>query len=257
MAITGIEYNLFRLMREQNVLPLGSEVLELGEANWYGDVDLRVLAQDVYRFLPEDSRQETFRQLDEIVTAKRPGMLFEIAKIFWQTFLQPTMMTAIDFHGTDRALKIDLNNPIHLDRRFQVILNLGTAEHIFNVAQVFKTIHDHAAPNCVMIHGLPFSGWVDHGFFNFNPTFYWDLAAANRYTVCAAAYAELKPLKLVQLRGRESIIDMVKQDQIGKNSLIYVVLRKSLHESDFCTPIQGYYANTVSKKSVEAWKKLR
>jgi SAM-dependent methyltransferase len=257
MAITGIEYNLFRLLREQNVIPLGSEVLELGEANWYGDVDVRVLAQDVYRFMPEASRQETFRRLDEIVNAKRPSILFELAKIFWQTFLQPRAITAIDFHGTEQALKIDLNNPIDLGRQFQVILNLGTAEHVFNVAQVFKTVHDHTAPDGVMIHGLPFSGWVDHGFFNFNPTFYWDLAAANGYAVLGAAYAELKPLKLIQLHGRESIIDMVKQDQIGTNSLIYVVLRKSRQESGFCIPFQGYYANAVSKESAEAWKTFR
>lgn len=257
MAITGIEYNLFKLLREQSAVPLDSEVLELGEANWYGDVDVRVLGQDVYRFVPEDSRQETFRRLDEIVAAKRPGMLFEIAKIFWQTFLQPRAMTAIDFHGTEQALKLDLNTPLDLGRQFQVVLNLGTAEHVFNVAQVFKTIHDHAAPGGVMVHGLPFSGWVDHGFFNFNPTFYWDLAAANGYTVMAAVYTELNPLKLVQLHGRESIIEMVKQDQIGKNSLIYVVLRKAEQESGFRIPFQGYYANAVSKEAAEAWKTLR
>ena len=89
MAITGIEYNLFKLLREQNAVPLDSEVLELGEANWYGDVDVRVLGQDVYRFVPEDSRQETFRRLDEIVAAKRPGMLFEIAKISGRPFSSP------------------------------------------------------------------------------------------------------------------------------------------------------------------------
>lgn len=257
MAITGIEYNLFKLLREQNVMPPGGDVLELGEANWYGDVDVRLLGQDIYRFVSEERRQEVFRHLDEIVVAKRQGMLFEIAKIFWLTFLQPRSITAIDFHGTEQALKLDLNTSIDLGRQFHAVLNLGTAEHVFNVAQIFKTIHDHTEPGGVMVHGLPFSGWVDHGFFNFNPTFYWDLAAANGYTMMAAIYTELNPLKLIQLHGRESIIEMAKQEQIGKNSLIYVVMRKADLNSDFQIPLQGYYANTVSKEAAEAWKTLR
>lgn len=257
MAITEIEYALFKLLHEQNALPLASEVLELGEANWYGDVDVHVLGQDIYRFLPEESQQAVFRRLDEIVAAKRPDILFEIAKIFWQTFLQPRAMTAIDFHGTEQALKLDLNTSISLGRQFQLVLNLGTAEHVFNVAQVFKTIHDHTVPSGVMVHGLPFSGWVDHGFFNFNPTFYWDLAAANDYNVMIVVYTELNPLKLIQLHERESIIEMVTQDQIGKNSLIYAVLRKAEQESDFRIPFQGYYANAVSQEAAEAWKTMR
>lgn len=257
MAITGIEYSLFKQLREQNAVPLGGDVLELGEANWYGDVDVKLLGQDIYRFVPEGDRQEVFRYLDEIVAAKRPGMLFEIAKVFWRTFLQPCTMTAIDFDGTEQALKLDLNTPIDLERQFQLVLNLGTAEHVFNVGQVFKTIHDHTAPGGVMVHGLPFSGWVDHGFFNFNPTFYWDLAAANGYTMMAAIYTELKPLKLVQLQQRESIHEMARQGLLGNNSLIYVVLRKPDLNSDFRIPFQGYYANAISKEAADAWKTLR
>jgi hypothetical protein len=257
MAITGIEYNLFKLLREQDALPTGADVLELGEAKWYGDMDVHILGQDLYRFLPEEKRLEAFRRLDEIVTAKRPGMLFEIAKIFWLAFLQPRSLSAIDFHGSDHALKLDLNVPIDLGRRFQIVLNLGTAEHVFNVAQVFKTIHDHAVPGGIMVHGLPFSGWVDHGFFNFNPTFWWDLAAANDYTMMAAVYAELNPLKLIQLHTRESIIEMARQERIGRNSLIYTVLRKAGDDSDFRIPMQGYYANAISGEAASAWKTLR
>jgi len=252
MGITEVGYTLFKQMREQNAVPLGADVLELGESNWHGDVDIRVLVQDVYRFIPEDSRQETLRRLDEIIAAKRPGILFEIAKIFWQTFLQPRTMTAIDFHGTEQALKLDLNTPLDLGRQFQIVLNLGTAEHVFNVAQVFKTIHDHAVPGGVMVHALPFSGWVDHGFFSFNPTFYWDLAAANGYTVMAAVYTEMNPSKLIQLQGRESIIEMDKKDQIGKNSLICVVLRKADKESIFRIPFQNYYSDAFPKEAADA-----
>lgn len=90
MAITAIEYVLFSQMRQQNAIPLGGDCLELGEANWYGDVAVEQLGQDIYRFAKEEERTALFRQLDEITQAKRPGMLFEIAKVFWRTFCRAT-----------------------------------------------------------------------------------------------------------------------------------------------------------------------
>ncbi len=257
MAITAIEYNLFRQLREQNALPLGGDILELGEANWYGDVPTETLLGDIERFAPAAEREDLARQLGEIVGAKRQQMLFEIARIWWRAFWQPASMTAIDFHGTERALKQDLNAPLALPRQYHVVTDLGTAEHVFNVAQVMKSIHEHTLPGGLMIHGLPFAGWVDHGFYSFNPTFYWDLAAANGYAMMVCAYAELKPLKLIQLPRRESILDMVKNGQIGQNALIYAVLRKPDQDAEFRIPIQGYYAGSISPDAAQAWKTLR
>src|ERR1700721_760081 len=36
MAISAVEYFLMRTLREQNLLPLGADLLQLGESNWYG-----------------------------------------------------------------------------------------------------------------------------------------------------------------------------------------------------------------------------
>jgi len=257
MAITGIEYSLFRSMREQNGLPLGGDLLELGEANWYGDVDLNLFGQDIYRHAPEAERQAMFRRLDEIARNQPPGMLWDLAKLFWQTFFHPRSMTAIDFDGTERALKLDLNNPIDLQRQFDVVMNLGTVEHVFNVAQAMKTVHDHTRPGGLMVHGLPFAGWVDHGFYSFNPTFYWDLAAANGYSVLAAVYAEASPVKMVSLPNRERILEMARDGQIGKNALIYVAMRRPAEALPFRVPIQGYYARSISREAADAWTALR
>lgn len=257
MAITSIEYKLFLSMREEHILPLNGDVLECGEANWYGDVDLRLLANDIHRFAPEENRQALLRQLEEITRSNRPWMTWEIAKIFWHTFLQPQSLTAIDFHGTDQALKLDLNDPIDLKRQYNLVMNLGTVEHVFNVAQAFKTIHDHTLPGGLMIHGLPFSGWVDHGFYSFNPTFYWDLAAANNYILVGMMHTELNPLKIVKLNNREHILELAKNGLLGKNALIYVVFRRPKEALPFRIPIQGYYAGTISRAASEAWMTLR
>ena len=257
MAITEIEYLLFRNLRQQGVLKTDADILELGEANWYGDVGLNNLTGDIARFAPEADREALTRELDEIVAARRPHFLFELAKVYWRAFLQPRSMTAIDFHGTDAALKLNLNDPLDLGRQFDVVMNLGTTEHVFNVAQAFKTIHDHVRPGGLMIHGLPFTGWVDHGFYSFHPTFYWDLAAANDYQVVLAVCSELKPVKLVRVQAREEVLKMAEAGQIGVNALMYVVLRAPTVAAPFRIPMQGYYARSVSGEAAKAWTGLR
>lgn len=257
MAITGIEYSLFRGLREQGKLPLYGDILELGEANWYGDVDAQTLRNDINRFIPENERGVLLDTLDEILKAQRTDFRFEIAKIFWKTFLQPKSMSAIDFHGTEQAMRLDLNDQIDLQRKFNLVMNLGTVEHVFNVAQAFKTIHDHTLPGGMMVHGLPFTGWIDHGFYAFNPTFFWDLAAANNYTILVACYTELNPLKLIQLQSREQVLEMAKNGQVGGNSLLYVVMVRPAELLPFRVPIQGYYAGAISREAEEAWRDLR
>jgi SAM-dependent methyltransferase len=258
VAITAIEYSVFRSLRAAGKLPLGGDILQLGEANWYGDVGLNDLREDIGRHAPEAERPALLRELDRLIAERPSTELFDIARIFWATFFQPRSMTAIDFHGSADALKLDLNGPVDLGRRFDVVMNLGTIEHVFNVAQALATMHDHTAPGGIMIHGMPLTGWVDHGFYNFHSTFYWDLARANDYQVVVGLHAQLEPLKIVQLKDRETILELARDKALGDNSLIYMILRRPAEVRPFKAPIQGYYAaDAVSPEAARQWKALR
>jgi hypothetical protein len=258
MAITVVEYTLFSELKKSRLLPPQPTFLELGEANWYGDVAYEQLSNDICLLLEDPEEQiRLLQELIDVVRAEQPNMLWDVAKIFYRLFLEYRETVAIDFGGTEKALRLDLNQPISLGREFDVVYNGGTAEHVFNVWQFFKTVHDHTASGGLMIHGAPFTGWADHGFFNFNPTFFWDLAAANGYTVHLFLYTELAPLKILSISRREQLAEMSKDGQIGNNSHIYVVFCKPEGNRLFITPQQGYYANTVSEQVKESWKSLR
>ena len=257
MAINIIEYNLLRRMRQEKLLPLGGDILELGEANWYGDVDLKILSQDIAKYAAPDRQPALLASLQETVAANGKWVLWDIAKIYWETFLQPKSVTAIDFHGTEKALQLDLNGPVDLGRKFDIVMNIGTLEHVFNVAQGFKTVHDHTRPGGFMLHGMPFTGWIEHGFYNFNPTIIWDLAASNGYRVEMFIYSEIKPPKMVHLTEREQVRKMAKNRQIGENAMLYAVLRRPEEEKPFQLPMQGFYAESISPEAKAAWKTLR
>ena len=108
-----------------------------------------------------------------------------------------------------------------------------------------------------MIHAFPFSGWLDHGFFNFNPTLIADLATANQYELLAWVYSESQPFRLVQIKNIEQIHEMNKRGEIHGNSMQHVVFRKPEEEKDFVIPMQGYYAGNLSSAATDDWTKMR
>ena len=236
MAITSIEYSLIKWLRDQGRLPLSPSILEIGQSNWYGDVPLEVLAQDIYAYGLEHERENLFRELSFIAENRPPRMLFDIAIIWYKTFFHARPALVIDQDGPD-ALRLDLNQRIELDTSYDCVIDFGTAEHIFNTYQLFENIHRWTKPGGLMIHGLPFSGGHDHGFYNFKTTFFWDLARINCYTEIAIFNAVLKPLKLLKLGSRESALKYFKAEGITKDSLIYSCMVRSTNE-DFKIPQQ-------------------
>ena len=112
-----------------------------------------------------------------------------------------------------------------------------------------------------MLNILPFIDWINHGFYNFNPIFFADLAASNKYEIIKISLANRNGAEL-KLDGKnfdilfeqikphrkypkfEKIIE-IANEKIGKNILLVVITRK-LEEATFKTPLQGKYLSDIS-----------
>lgn len=259
MAISQIEYVLIRRLREEGLYPDNPSVLELGQSNWYGDVQVEEFYADIERFVSDSAEaQDLITQAKSVIAKKEELWPWHLADIFWKTFLGPHSYEAIDLGGVDeRVHKFDLNQPVPLTQQYDIVCNFGTSEHVFNVYQVFKTIHERTKPGGLIFHGMPFQGWIDHGFFNFQPTFMFDLSEANGYGSIALLYAEVNPAHIVALKGRQTIHEMAEKGEVGKNSMIFSALRKPPQEHPFQVPMQAYYSQRLDKESAERWVSLR
>ena len=225
MAISATHYRLLSSLRDK--LPHGGTLLEIGEANWYGDI------------------QPDF-------PCSQPDSLFAIAKSCYAAVFAPERNVAIDWNGSPEALRIDLNLPFDLGERFDVVINHGTAEHIFNIGQVFASMHAHCHPGGLMIHESPCQGWLDHGFYCLQPTLFYDLAAANNYEVVLMAAEDAMSDTIIRLEGR----DHVHRLDLPPNVMLYVAFRK-LFDQPFRYPMQGIYAGTLSASGKKAWEAIR
>ncbi|MGD1277443.1 MAG: hypothetical protein ABR964_09485 [Tepidisphaeraceae bacterium] len=258
LAISALEYGVIFTLRSNGVLPPKPRVLELGESNWYGDVSTNQLADDIRKYVPDSAQQaELTNALEEIVKANRPDMSYEVARIFFRAGLDYSTYAAIDPTTPSATYRYNLNIPVPLQEQFDITLNLGTAEHIFNVQQFFKTVHDRTAPGGLMIHTAPCTGWLDHGFFNFQPTFFYDLAHVNQYQILLCVCAELRPWRSIQIASHEHFGALMRDEKLPKNSLINIVFKKPSPAGIFAIPNQGIYGEALSPELKHLWEKGR
>lgn len=176
--------------------------------------------------------------------------------------------TALDVNTEMGARVVDLNKPIanrHYDLigKFDLVTNNGTGEHIFNQDAVFQNVHDLAKVGGVMLHILPHGPWVNHGFYNYNPILFRDLASANGYEWLflwisdrwgnrveippedfREAFREKKPETL------EKVIAQVIASG-GYDASIVAALRKT-KTKPFRRPFQGKYIGDITDTSVKS-----
>jgi hypothetical protein len=91
---------------------------------------------------------------------------------------------SIDTDGRHGALPIDLNFdavPRNHRNRYDFVTNLGTSEHVANQMNCFRVVHDLTRVGGYMYHEVPFTGFVNHGLFNYTPKFFWMLCRSNLY----------------------------------------------------------------------------
>lgn len=148
-------------------------------------------------------------------------------------------MTVLDIN-TVRGDEIicDLNEPIpdSLAGKFDIVLDGGTLEHCFNVGQAVKNFVAMLKVNGYVVHGNPLFA-LNHGFFNFCPTFYYDFYRDNAHKLMGPIYGYVQ-------RGLDyDAIELPPTDRFPKaavNSWLSVVAQK-LHDRPNVWPTQTKY----------------
>lgn len=104
-------------------------------------------------------------------------------------FSDITQLTNIEYRGFDVCPApltdiLDLNYdtlPKKYVGHFDVVLNFGTTEHVFNQWNSFKLIHEAVKLGGVIYCVLPMSAYLQHGFYCYTPLFFTDFCKANGY----------------------------------------------------------------------------
>ena len=155
----------------------GARVLDIGTQELFCADDPASLNRFVGHFGAEPYAEEELKRMADRTFAAE---LFQRAGFAYK---------AVDITPYRNTLRIDLNTgrlPFWHRRRYSLVANCGTTEHIVNQLNAFRLIHDACAIGGLMYHGVPIAGDFTHGLFNYTPLFFVRLAEANGYEVMKA-----------------------------------------------------------------------
>jgi SAM-dependent methyltransferase len=231
MVVSAIEFGVLKAARDADVFASVKSILEFGVSNTR-NLDMRGAIEALLP--PGEARTAALAEAASFVHAALPGYYW--ARLLYRVIFNDASYVAIDLEPkSPLVIQQDLNEPFDLGKRFDLCINNGTSEHIFNQANFYKAMHDHTKTGGLMLHWTPCVGWIDHGFYNVQPGFFGDVAHANNYEMIINCLGTEKQLYQMKTDLNEAVL---QQYPDLRNSLACVLMRKT-EDLPFRQPMQG------------------
>ena len=266
MAINLILDKILITLKDEGVVGQGltNSIFEIGEQNWFGDIQaINYLEQLINKYAKPEEKNDFFKEYESIkIDAKKnKSISFKIVKLYYKIIFNFKTYKAIDFHGTIFSVERDLNYPYSENTKYDLITNFGTTEHIFNQFEVYKTIHNLVKPNGFMLHFLPYQGFYNHGFYNYHPTFFFDLGKANNYIIGGLWITTIIDSipTVFNIHNMEGYNLFLKKNIHPTECYIFVLYKSPADRlKEFVIPQQGvYFDKDFSKESRQLWDKYK
>lgn len=223
-------YKLGYLKDKSNVLDIGSQELHLKKN------DLKNLCAQTKMDI---SKIDSYPDIDMYPSKPRCS-----SKYLWES-LGIKEYNSIDINEEHGSLNHDLNLPFEKKdyfNKYDIVTDIGSCEHVFNVPEAYKTIHKITKPGgLIIIHQAKIGG---NGYYQFDRFFFESLAAANQYKIVTSNYTVIlsektkegsrKQFRIPLSQDFLNIIDKVSVANIG----LEMVFQKT-ENNEFKIPYQG------------------
>jgi len=214
-------HNLGHLKNSKSVLEIGSQELHLKKEDLKELFDNAGLKSDLV---------DKYPNLNNWPEKPRCS-----SKYFYES-LGIKEYQCIDINADYGAIVHDLNKPFE-DRskfnKFDIVTDHGSCEHVFNIAECYRTMHNLAKPGGYII--ISQAVWKGNGYFKFDESFFEGIAAANNYKIIFNSY--------VLSTGNKTINGSEHQFHIPRNRELFNVL-------DF-SKLKDLYISGVLQKTKE------
>jgi SAM-dependent methyltransferase len=253
----GLKLSALRyLAREHGRRPFTGPVLTLGRQCIYATwADVQALLRDEGiepgPLLSEDDRLSN-------IPSWKGGPLESCTsdRAFWAA-LGGLRVETLDVSDHERADHlVDLNQPVpgHFAGRYDLILDGGTLEHIFDTRQAVRNVARMLRAGGRVIHMSPGSNFFEHGFYQFSPTFFFDYYSANGFSDLRCEIGEVPPGDVVY--GPWHIRDWDPARPQASTSphhvMVHFVASKTPWSTDDRVPQQGEYRARLDTRRVQA-----
>jgi hypothetical protein len=159
----------------------------------------------------------------------------------------------VDIDGNFGSLTLDINFdsvPPESRGKYGLTTNHGTTEHVLDQRNAFKMIHDFTRAGGLMLHALPFTVHLEHGFFNYQPNLFDALARYNSYQTLGTWVGPDWSLSSL-VPWEPKLLEFLTLN--AKTTHLLVILQRKLHDTEFCVPIQGVYEPMLPKAATDRY----
>ena len=234
----GIALYTAKLLKETiSIIELKNSILQLGK-------------QDVYFFnddLPGNLNSPDFNKIE---SPKKKLSDIELFKSFGFDTIKSVDFST--FEGSD--YQYDLNLPVYPHQlanppipEFDVVFDGGTLEHVFNVPQALKNAFNFTKVGGVIIHNVGSHNYVDHGFYSFSPTFFYDYYEANGFEILQSFYYEFDRNSIRKAwiyNYTPTSIDHLSLGGWGTKPIaLWFVVKKTINSTCSVIPSQRFYSH--------------
>ena len=221
--------------------PQIESVVELGNQTFNASPTVLKYVQS----LSNTFNQEELKRLSNLSKSERSDQTANYYKA-----IRINSYTAIDINEKYGSLAMDLNYSLkeryEYNQTFDLVTNNGTGEHIFNQASVFENMHNLTKKDGYMIHIMPFVNWQNHGFYNFHPILYLDIAHANQYELISLGIGEREGKVVIARNERlETFRSQTVSRSTESNLFKKIILRIFGQSLNVCK----IYVNGLSSKT--------
>lgn len=119
---------------------------------------------------------------------------------------------------------------------YDIVLDVGTAEHCFNIGQALFNMAGMVKLGGHIIHENP-GNCFNHGFYSLNPTLFADFYAANGFEVIEC--------KLVDRNGAEANVPHTKRFRFTGQEVNVFCLARRIEVQSFVMPCQSKYKGLI------------
>ena len=169
---------------------------------------------------------------DRAVRHSMAGQIPESREFFSLLGAELTCVDVQKFDGVD--VVADLNHPQDLGQ-YDLVIDPGTVEHCFNVGTAILNAANAVKVGGSILQGGPLS-MMNHGFYNLNPTLFYDLYTQNGWDV---------KINIVDSDGRYGPVPAVQRFKVAPEcSLLVLATRKS--DAALRLPVQTKYLKGIT-----------
>ena len=152
-------------------------------------------------------------------------------------------------------LVIDLNKKINkkLFNQFDNIVDIGTLEHVFDTHSALENYIKMLKKGGHLLIAVPCSNMIDHGFYTFSPTLFYDYFSCNHFKILGCYLRESSPF---MYEYKSNIYEYKKLGSeipfISDRAVEFIVLAKKIKNvRKINKPVQSVYLNK------KGWKKKK